>query len=109
MAAEPRPTPADDPAPPPDQRGARSRGVTLEARGLRATYGPMVALEDLSLTARAGEVLGLLGPNGAGKTTAIRVLTTLVRPSAGVGRGSAAMGQVLPRRARRYGAHLRGR
>jgi ABC-2 type transport system ATP-binding protein len=83
MAAEPRPTPADDPAAPPGPSGARARGVTLEARGLRATYGPMVALEDLSLTARAGEVLGLLGPNGAGKTTAIRVLTTLVRPSAG--------------------------
>ena len=83
MAAEPRPTPADELAPPPDPSGARSGGVTLEARGLRATYGSMVALEDVSLTARAGEVLGLLGPNGAGKTTAIRVLTTLVRPSAG--------------------------
>ena len=43
----------------------------------------MVAVEDLSFTARAGEVVGLLGPNGAGKTTAIRVLTTIFAPTAG--------------------------
>jgi ABC-2 type transport system ATP-binding protein len=83
MAAEPRPTPAEDLAPPPDPSGALSPVVTLEARRLRATYGSRVALEDLSFTARAGEVLGLLGPNGAGKTTAIRVLTTIVAPTAG--------------------------
>ena len=43
----------------------------------------MVAVEELSFTARAGEVVGLLGPNGAGKTTAIRVLTTIFAPTAG--------------------------
>jgi ABC-2 type transport system ATP-binding protein len=43
----------------------------------------MVAVEDLSFAARAGEVVGLLGPNGAGKTTAIRVLTTIFAPTAG--------------------------
>ncbi len=42
-----------------------------------------MALAELSFTARAGEVLGLLGPNGAGKTTAIRVLTTILTPTAG--------------------------
>jgi ABC-2 type transport system ATP-binding protein len=42
-----------------------------------------MALEDLSFRASAGEVVGLLGPNGAGKTTAIRVLTTILRPTAG--------------------------
>jgi ABC-2 type transport system ATP-binding protein len=43
----------------------------------------VVAVEDLSFAARAGEVVGLLGPNGAGKTTAIRVLTTIFAPTAG--------------------------
>ena len=57
--------------------------MKLEAHGLRKTYGALVALEDLSFEAGAGEVVGLLGPNGAGKTTAIRVLTTILAPSAG--------------------------
>jgi ABC-2 type transport system ATP-binding protein len=42
-----------------------------------------VAVEDLSFTAPAGAVVGLLGPNGAGKTTAIRMLTTILAPTAG--------------------------
>ena len=80
MAAMPRPTPAEDAAASPEPGGA---AVTLEAHGLRATYGSLVALDDLTFTAREGEVLGLLGPNGAGKTTAIRVLTTIAAPAAG--------------------------
>jgi ABC-2 type transport system ATP-binding protein len=56
---------------------------TVAAHGLKRTYGRLVAVEDLGFTARAGEVIGLLGPNGAGKTTAIRVLTTILAPSAG--------------------------
>jgi ABC-2 type transport system ATP-binding protein len=46
-------------------------------------YGTHLALADLSFELGAGEVLGVLGPNGAGKTTAIRVLTTILAPSAG--------------------------
>ena len=57
--------------------------MTIEARGLRKTYGGVAAVEELSFTAAAGEVLGLLGPNGAGKTTAIRVLTTILAQTAG--------------------------
>ena len=57
--------------------------MTIEARGLKKTYGAMVAVEDLGFAAAAGEVVGLLGPNGAGKTTAIRVLTTILAPTAG--------------------------
>ena len=57
--------------------------VTVEARGLQKAYGNVVAVAELSFTARAGEVVGLLGPNGAGKTTAIRVLTTILAPTAG--------------------------
>jgi ABC-2 type transport system ATP-binding protein len=58
-------------------------GTTVEALRLRRAYGSVVAIEELSFVARAGEVVGLLGPNGAGKTTAIRVLTTILAPTAG--------------------------
>jgi ABC-2 type transport system ATP-binding protein len=57
--------------------------VTVELHGLSKSYAGVMALEGLSFTASAGEVVGLLGPNGAGKTTAIRVLTTILRPTAG--------------------------
>jgi ABC-2 type transport system ATP-binding protein len=63
--------------------GSASAGITLEARELKKAYGDVLALEELSFTARAGEVVGLLGPNGAGKTTAIRVLTTILPPTGG--------------------------
>ncbi|MFK4037443.1 ATP-binding cassette domain-containing protein [Nonomuraea wenchangensis] len=53
------------------------------ARGLRKTYGSKTALDGLDLDVGEGTVCGLLGPNGAGKTTAVRILTTLLRPSAG--------------------------
>ena len=43
----------------------------------------LVALRDVSLTLRAGEVVGLVGPNGSGKTTLIRAVTGVVRPVAG--------------------------
>src|SRR5947207_819284 len=46
-------------------------------------FGITQALDDVSLVADAGRVLGLLGPNGAGKTTLVRILTTLLLPDAG--------------------------
>lgn len=46
-------------------------------------FGPVHALDGVSISFPAGIVYGLLGPNGAGKTTLIRVLTTLLRPDAG--------------------------
>jgi ABC-2 type transport system ATP-binding protein len=55
----------------------------IETRGLSKTFGKTQALNQLDLTIRGGSVYGLLGPNGAGKTTAIRVLTTLLKPSGG--------------------------
>jgi ABC-2 type transport system ATP-binding protein len=57
--------------------------MTLEAHAVTKAYRALVAVEELSFTAEAGEVIGLLGPNGAGKTTAIRVLTTILGPTSG--------------------------
>jgi len=44
---------------------------------------PVLAVDGLSFAVRRGQIFGLLGPNGAGKTTTLRILTTLIRPSAG--------------------------
>ena len=57
--------------------------VTLEAAQLTKSYGPHRAIEDLSFSAAAGDVVGLLGPNGAGKTTTIRLFTTVLTPTSG--------------------------
>jgi heme exporter protein A len=55
----------------------------VDARGLEKAYGPVRALRGVSLRVGEGESLVVLGPNGAGKTTLIKVLATLVRPTAG--------------------------
>lgn len=54
------------------------------AEGLRKRYGDTRALDGFDLRVPQGTVCGLLGPNGAGKTTAVRVLSTLLRPDAGM-------------------------
>jgi ABC-2 type transport system ATP-binding protein len=56
-------------------------GVVAEGLGKR--FGELWALRDVDLAVPQGSVLGLLGHNGAGKTTAVRILTTLLRPSEG--------------------------
>jgi ABC-2 type transport system ATP-binding protein len=58
-------------------------GAAVEARGITKRYGSQIALEDLTFSVQAGEIVGVLGPNGAGKTTAIRILTTILQPDAG--------------------------
>jgi ABC-2 type transport system ATP-binding protein len=58
----------------------------VETRGLRKVYRGSVAVADLTLDIRQGEVFGLLGPNGAGKTTSVKMLMGLVRPTAGSAR-----------------------
>ncbi len=51
--------------------------------GLTKKFGPIVAVDDLSLTVEKGEVLGFLGPNGAGKSTTMRMVTGYLPPSHG--------------------------
>ncbi len=55
----------------------------VETRGLTKRYGQFGALEDLNLTIEPGVVFGFIGPNGAGKTTSMRILATLLDPTAG--------------------------
>ena len=53
---------------------------------VREFKGGIRAVDGLDLEVRDGEIYGFLGPNGAGKTTVVRILTTLLRPTAGSAR-----------------------
>jgi len=55
----------------------------LETQELTRVFGELTAVDRLSITVEAGEIFGLLGPNGAGKSTVIKMLTTLLPPTAG--------------------------
>jgi branched-chain amino acid transport system ATP-binding protein len=55
----------------------------LELRNVRASYGPVRVLEDMSLEVFPGEIVCLLGSNAAGKSTTLRTILGMVRPSAG--------------------------
>jgi ABC-type multidrug transport system ATPase subunit len=58
--------------------------LVIETRALTKHYGEaIVAVDDLALRVRRGEVYGFLGPNGAGKSTTLRMLLGLVRPTSG--------------------------
>jgi ABC-2 type transport system ATP-binding protein len=57
--------------------------TAIELRDVVKTFGPVRALDGLSLTVEPGEVHGFLGPNGAGKSTAIRVLLGLLKADSG--------------------------
>ena len=89
------------PAPPPEERhvsGVRepplpapirrrepplSGEPALVVEHLTKRFGERVAVDDVSFSVSAGEVFGFLGPNGAGKTTTVRMLGTLIAPTAG--------------------------
>ncbi len=60
--------------------------VLVEAMDLHKQFRSFYAVRGVSFHCYAGEVFGLLGPNGAGKTTTIRMLTTVLRPTAGTAR-----------------------
>lgn len=55
----------------------------MELHSLRKEYSSLVAVNDVSFSAEAGQVIGLIGPNGAGKTTLLRMLATLLPPTDG--------------------------
>ena len=61
-----------------------SRDSAVHAEGLVKHFGDVKALDGIDLTVERGQVVGLLGPNGAGKTTTVRILSTLLKPTAGV-------------------------
>jgi ABC-2 type transport system ATP-binding protein len=62
---------------------AAHSSVVLSLKGLKKSYGDLLAVNGLSLDVFQGEVLGLLGPNGAGKTTTINMICGLLRSDAG--------------------------
>ena len=55
----------------------------IVAEQLVRTFGDLRAVDGIDMTVNAGEIFGFLGPNGAGKSTAVRMLTTLLRPTSG--------------------------
>jgi ABC-2 type transport system ATP-binding protein len=55
----------------------------IDAQYICMNYGPVKAVEDVSFSVGAGEVVGLLGPNGAGKTTIMKILATQIVPTSG--------------------------
>jgi len=55
----------------------------IEIKNLAKYYGDLAAVDDLSLSIEEGDIFGFIGPNGAGKTTTMRVLVTLLEPTAG--------------------------
>jgi ABC-type branched-subunit amino acid transport system ATPase component len=57
--------------------------ATLEVRNVTMRFGGVVAVDDVTFSARSGEVLGVMGPNGAGKTTLFNVISGVQRPTSG--------------------------
>jgi ABC-2 type transport system ATP-binding protein len=60
-------------------------GAAVHVEDLRRTFGTFVAVDNISLTVKTGEIFGFLGPNGAGKSTTIRMLCGLLMPTGGRG------------------------
>ena len=57
----------------------------IETEGLSRRFGDLMAVRDVSLQVRRGEIFGVLGPNGAGKSTTIRMLCGILDPTSGRG------------------------
>lgn len=76
------------PATAPVVSGAGKRNATggpvLEVRGVTKSFKDVVAVDNLSFSVGAGEVLGFLGPNGAGKSTTVGMILGLIQPTSGV-------------------------
>jgi branched-chain amino acid transport system permease protein len=75
---------SDAQAPPREEGRAPAAGETvLECQGIRKEFEGVRALADVTLSIRAGELIGLVGPNGSGKSTLINVLNGVFPPTAG--------------------------
>ena len=57
--------------------------VLIEVDKLTKSFGPFIAVDNISFSLKRGEVLGFLGPNGAGKTTTMRMITGFLSPTKG--------------------------
>jgi ABC-2 type transport system ATP-binding protein len=66
--------------------GAAQGTKPVVAEGLVREFGDLRAVDGIDLEVEPGEIFGFLGPNGAGKSTTVRMLVTLLRPTAGVAR-----------------------
>jgi ABC-2 type transport system ATP-binding protein len=64
-------------------KAASSGPLAIETAGLTRCFGTLKAVDSIDLCVPAGRIFGLLGPNGAGKTTAIKMFTTLLKPTSG--------------------------
>ncbi len=73
------PAAGDEPVSDPQPAGE----VLVEVADLFKHYGPIKAVDGISMTVRRGDILGFMGPNGAGKTTAMRILTGFLAPDSG--------------------------
>ena len=67
----------------PPHPGTATASDVVSVAHLRVRYGDLVAVDDVSLSIRRGEIFGILGPNGAGKTTTVECMAGLRRPDAG--------------------------
>jgi ABC-type multidrug transport system ATPase subunit len=67
-------------------RSSPAAPAVVEASAVSRSFGPRLALDNVSLAVDGGRIEALLGPNGAGKTTLVRILTGLVKPDAGEAR-----------------------
>ena len=64
-------------------RGSAAAAPLLDARNLQKRFGGLIAVKDISLQIRPGEILGLIGPNGSGKSTVMKLILGIERPDAG--------------------------
>src|ERR1700684_2204634 len=67
----------------PGSQAEAAGGPTVEISHLRKTYGPLVAVDDVSFSVTEGEIFGILGPNGAGKPTTVECAIGLRSPDSG--------------------------
>src|SRR3990172_9238193 len=65
------------------RKGDGAMPVLVEAERLEKSFGPIVAVDGISLSVKKGEVLGFLGPNGAGKSTTMKMITGFLEPDRG--------------------------